>query len=347
MLRIDRKQKTFAHLDAQALSDVSYTEVHDLQESIFNSQDAFCREIGQKLFFIGKEIQPSDSVQDRIDLLALDEEGNAVIVELKRGNHKLHLLQAISYAGMLAHWQPDDFLQLLDEEAAERLQNFLVVDKDEINRQQRIILVAEAFDYSVLVSAEWLNEKFGVDIVCCRLSFSADKQASTEYIVCTNIFPAPEISRQAIVRGHGKTLAGKGKWVDWNSALTAIANPAVVTYFKQELEAGCESYLLKRILRYRVKNKRFWFLAARNNNAYVWQEARFENDIEFWQKGLSHPDEVGPVKDGACLRFFLYSENDFKSFHEAVTGSLQSVTWLNSSTDNDPELQDAEDEGQE
>ncbi len=329
MLRIDRKQKQFAQLDMQALADASISEVHDLQEYISNSPDAFCKEIGQKLFIIGKEVQPSDTVQDRIDLLALDEEGNAVIIELKRGNHKLHLLQAISYAGMVAHWQPDDFLQLLDEEATERLQNFLVVDNDEINRQQRIILVAEAFDYAVLVSAEWLSEKFGVDIVCCRLSLSQDKQTNTEYLVCTNIFPAPEIARQAVGRGRGKPPPGKVKWSDWDAALSDITNQAVVSYFQQELNAKREDYLPKRILLYRVKGKRFWFLAGRRKNAYVWQYARFEKDIEYWQKGLSHPEEVGPVKEGAGLRFFLYSDKDFEFFHKAVTEDLQSVKWSN------------------
>jgi hypothetical protein len=329
MLRIDRKQKQFAQLDVQALADASISEVHDLQEYISNSPDAFCKEIGQKLFIIGKEVQPSDTVQDRIDLLALDEEGNAVIIELKRGNHKLHLLQAISYAGMVAKWQTDDFLQLLDAEATERLQNFLIEDNDEINRQQKIILVAEAFDYAVLVSAEWLSEKFGVDIVCCRLSLSQDKQTNAEYLVCTNIFPAPEIARQAVGRGRIKHLPGKVKWSNWDAALSDITNTAVVSYYKQELAAKRDDYLLKRILRYSINGKRTWFLAARRKNAYAWQYTRFDGDVDFWKKGLSHPEEVGPVKEGKCLRFFLYSEKDFEFFHKAVTEQLQSVEWSN------------------
>jgi hypothetical protein len=278
--------------------------------------------------------------------LTLDEEGNAAIIELKRGNHKLHLLQAISYAGMIAHWQPDEFLQLLDEETTERLQNFLVGDKDEINRQQKIILVAEAFDYAVLVSAEWLSEKFGVDIVCCRLSLSQDKQTDTEYLVCTNIFPAPEIARQAVGRGRVKPPPGKGRWSNWDAALSDIANPAVVSYFKQEVDKKREDYLPRRMLRYRIKDKRFWSMSVRDEFAYVWQHARFEGDIGFWQKRLSHPQDVGPVKDGECLRFYLYSNKDFETFHKAVTEELQSVTWLNSLPENEADLQNAEVDGQ-
>ena len=67
--------------------------------------DAFFTEMGESLLLIGDEVRPTDFVEDRIDLLAVDQQGALVVVELKRGSNKLQLLQALSYAGMISKWE--------------------------------------------------------------------------------------------------------------------------------------------------------------------------------------------------------------------------------------------------
>lgn len=345
MLKIDRKNQSFSLLDTPTLADVSITERYDLQEFISNSPDAFFREMGLELFLIGKEVEPSQNVQDRIDLLAIDKEGRCVIVELKRGNNKLHMLQAISYAGMISHWSPDDLLQLLDDDQQEVLSEFLEVDRDDINREQQIVLIAEAYDYALLIGAEWLSEQFGVNITCCRIALAKDSSSNSEYLVCSNVYPAPELVKEAVSRGRKHTVTSKVQWPDWKTALAGVSNSAVKSYFEQELSANRESYLSKRILRYRVGGKRRWFLAARNKNAYLWQQARFEGDIEFWKKGLSRPGDVKPVKSGQCLRLFLYTTDDFRFFHDAANKQLQSTEWHGGTPDDG--IEDAEVNGDE
>lgn len=71
MLKIDRDNQSFSLLDAPTLAAVSITERYDHQEFISNSPDEFFKEIGQDLFLIGKEVEPSKNVQDRIDQLAV------------------------------------------------------------------------------------------------------------------------------------------------------------------------------------------------------------------------------------------------------------------------------------
>lgn len=328
MLKIDRADQSFSLLDAPTLAAVSITERYDLQEFISNSPDEFFKEIGQELFLVGKEVEPSKNVQDRIDLLAVDKEGTCVVIELKRGSHKLQMLQAISYAGMIAQWEPDDFLLLLDDDQQDALTDFLDVEKDDINRQQRILLVAEAYDYALLIGTEWLSEQFGVNIICCRIAVAKDSATDSEYLVCSNVYPAPELAKEAASRGKKRTGPAKIQWSDWEAALSGITNNSVVSYFKKELEASRESYLRRRTLRYRVAGKRRWFMAARNKNAYVWQHGRFDGDVEFWRDGLSKPEDVKPVKNGECLRLFLNSSDDFHFFYDAATKKLQSTEWF-------------------
>lgn len=328
MLRIDRENKSFLSLENLTLTAASITERGDLQEYIWHSPEPFFRELSEDLFLIGKEVMPSSDVQDRIDLLALDREGNAVVVELKRGNHKLQLLQAISYAAMISKWTAEEFSQLIDTDRQEELANYLEVDADDINRGQRIILVAEAFDFSVLASAEWLNEHFSVDIQCCRITLARDP-GGAEYLACSIVYPAPELAKEAKPRGGvGKRGRAKTKWTDWDSALLDITNPAIVEFFMSEVSGGAEAYLPRRILRYRIDGKRRWHVSARRKVAYTWQVGRFDGDVEFWRRELHQKDTVKPVKDGEALRFFLETPDDFASFKRAVKSDLLNTEWL-------------------
>jgi len=341
MLKIDRENRSFTLLDTPTLADVSITERYDLQEYIFNSPDAFFKEIGQDLFLIGKEIEPSENVQDRIDLLAVDKKGASVIVELKRGSDKLQMLQAISYAGMVAQWESEDFFHLLDEDQQEWLTDFLEVDREDVNRRQRIILVAEAYDYALLVSAEWLSEQHSVDITCCRIAVAKDADTNSEYLACSNVFPAPELAQESVSRGRRSGESRKLRWPDWESALSDITNEAVVSHFNHELAANRESYLRKRTLMYRLAGKRRWHLEARNKNAYVWQEGRFEGDIDYWKHRLTKPEDVKSVKDGQCLRWSLYTSADFQFFHQAATENLESTEWFESGSEEELRVSDA------
>ena len=337
MLRIDRAQQSLTLLDTPSLTDSSITERYDLQEFIVHSPEEFFNEIGEELFLVGKEIPPSDTVTDRIDLLAVDKEGVAVVIELKRGSNKLQMLQAISYAGMVSHWSSDEFDALLDGEQQEALGDFLECEKEDLNRQQRIILIAEAYDYALLAGAEWLSEQFGVNISCCRIAMAKDPTTASEYLVCSNVYPAPELAAEAKPRGRAAKGPRKAKWSDWESALANIVNPAVVGFFREQLETSRESYLRRRALRYRVNGRRRWYVTARRKLAYVWQEGRFEHDVEFWTEKLSNPESLKPVKGSTCLRMYLETSGDFESFHKAATTELSDVAWMEGAADDEPD----------
>ena len=68
-------------MDQRLLPDVGIRERSDLQQMIKASPEPFFRELGERVLLIGEELRPAEFVDDRIDLLAVDETGCAVIIE--------------------------------------------------------------------------------------------------------------------------------------------------------------------------------------------------------------------------------------------------------------------------
>ena len=101
-------------------------------------------------------------------------------------------------------------------------------------------MIAEAFDYALLVGAEWLSEQYGVDITCCRIAVAKDTATDSEYLVCSNVYPAPELAQEAVPRGRRKVGTSKIKWADWGVALAAVDNPALVKYYREQLDQNRE-----------------------------------------------------------------------------------------------------------
>jgi hypothetical protein len=338
MLKVDRVNQSFHPLDEPSFAAAQFLEREDLQECIYNSSTEFFAEIGEAVFVLGKEVTPSQTVSDRIDLLGIDAQGTAVIVELKRGSNKLHMLQAISYAGMISRWGLDDFRSLLSEESWEDLtESFLDVEPGTINQQQRLLLVAEGFDYALLSGAEWLSERHGVDIRCATVALTTDSQTGDEYLVCDSIFPPPALAEQAVARGGSFRSSTQSTWESWEEALAGVENEALVTFAEEELSNGRKGYLPRRKLSYSVGGKRRWNLHCRTQFAYVWQRGRFAGDIEFWESRLSEEADVGPVQRGECLSFRLWTPEDLEAFRGTVTEELEGREWMDSSPDDSEE----------
>src|SRR5262249_21721136 len=102
--------------------------------------------------------------------------------------------------------------------------------------------------------------------------------------------------------------------------------------------------LRKRYLRYRVVGKRRWSIAARRQRAYVWQQGRFDGDLEFWRSGLSQPDQVKPVRDDRCLSFPLTTDSGFNVFPLAATDKLLNAKWTDAGGDEPEAAVDGQDD---
>jgi len=85
MLRIDRNQKSLTPMTNQSLSEAGLKERYDLQQLIRQNAEAFFTEMGETILLVGEEVCPTDVVDNRIDLLAVDKEAVVVTIEIKRG----------------------------------------------------------------------------------------------------------------------------------------------------------------------------------------------------------------------------------------------------------------------
>lgn len=70
--------------------------------------------VGEPLLVLGRQLAEFEEDQDRLDVLAVDEDGELVLVELKvADNFRVTDLQAIAYAGAYASRDPNDLAQTL------------------------------------------------------------------------------------------------------------------------------------------------------------------------------------------------------------------------------------------
>ncbi len=326
MLRLDKDGKTLHRLKPKKLSDAGFLERHHVQQMIRNNADDFFAELGEKLLLLGEEVRPAEFVDDRIDLLALDPEGAAVIIELN------------------AKWSPEKFAEQYAQsvkgaaDPREEFEEFLGEGISTVNQSQRIILLAEDFDFEVLVTAEWLTEKYELDVRCYRLALSTE--AERDFLTCTCIYPPPEITEHAIRRKHGG-LPEPLPWSDWETALAETENPAVADFFRSELAAGRENNLRYRRIQWRFDGKRRFRAMARRKYAVVKQYGRFTDDTKFWTDTLGTEIKLRELDHGENLRFLLEKKEQFQKLRAAIE-NLKSVAFVNSQSPSDDEAAEAD-----
>jgi len=162
------------------------------------------------LLIISEEFGDWVDSKRRIDLLAIDRQGQVVVVELKRADEEsLMDLQAIRYAAMVANMTLRQLVSAFEAYLAKRersddalftIANHLGVQDvnavEIVSSNPRIILVSATFSSELTTSVLWLNEQ-GLDIVCVRV---VPYRVSGHVLVdVSQIIPLPEAT-QYIVR---------------------------------------------------------------------------------------------------------------------------------------------------
>jgi len=199
MFLIDKSNKRAVSLEKKAFSELYLTERYDLQEWIAHNPDI----LGERLLIIQKEFAGFSDTKERLDLLALDENGNLVIIENKLDDSGRDVVwQALKYVSYCATLTKADICDIFQNYLGEGL-----ISKDKIadffdnpdfesirlnpnDGDQRIILVAANFKREVTSTVLWLRDH-GVDITCIKVSVYMDD--GKLYLDTEQILPIKDI----------------------------------------------------------------------------------------------------------------------------------------------------------
>ncbi|EEY8718609.1 DUF4268 domain-containing protein [Escherichia coli] len=210
MFTVNHQTNRISPVRTKKFSELGFTERKHLQEWLAHESSA----LGEELLIIQKEFDGFDDTRERLDLLALDKDGNLVIIENKLDDSGRDVVwQALKYASYCASLTKaqivDIYQQYLDRyepvtgevdllnapaSASARICEFLdAPDLDELKlnlgNSQRIMLVAANFRKEVTSTALWLLGQ-GISIACFKITpYSLGEQL---LINIDQIIPTPE-----------------------------------------------------------------------------------------------------------------------------------------------------------
>ncbi|MCL7998554.1 DUF4268 domain-containing protein [Brucella sp. 21LCYQ03] len=187
------------------LADLDLGERGHLQEWLAENPNS----LGEELLIIQKEFSAFSGTNERLDLLALDINGNLVVIENKRDDSGRDVTwQALKYTAYVSGMTKSEILRVYQhylatcstnenntpEDAEKNICEFLgkeTIEEAELNvgNRQRIILVATKFRTEVTSTVLWLNSR-GIDARCIRVT--PFKHNTDIFVDIEQIIPVPE-----------------------------------------------------------------------------------------------------------------------------------------------------------
>lgn len=204
MFYIEKHTKKAIALEKKTFSELKLHERSDLQEWIESNPDM----LGERLLIIQKEFAGFSDTKERLDLLALDDDGRLVIIENKLDDSGRDVVwQALKYASYCAALKKDEICDIYQKYLPEgctaeaKLSEFFdepdyeSISLNPVDVDQRIIFVAAKFRKEVTSTVLWLREH-GIDIKCVKVTPFVDE--GKLYIDTEQILPIQEIDEYQI-----------------------------------------------------------------------------------------------------------------------------------------------------
>jgi len=331
MLKVVFQDYAATALPQMSLRSVVGSEL-GFQNLIVKNWDTFAAELGEELFFIHEKVAIG---RLEMDILAVDSQGNGVVVELKLERNVFQHVQALTYLAMLRDWSPHKFVGLAGKSRAEGLRTFVASDEALINSGQRIILIAEKFDNELLTTVRLLIER-GIEIACYRVTTFGDTESLSHCLRIEAVQlnrDATDVPTYAPPRRRPEASKRRGTEVEnsdvrsWTDVCKRISNEKMRAFFESAVANGAKPLpSSQRIVFNEVTGKEGWRVKAPARTEYAWvmQNGRFSGDVEFWKELLTHPETVSIQREGRRVHFHLYA-HDLDAFLKAVRGRLRDV----------------------
>lgn len=246
MFQIDRSANRLRKLERTSFAQVGFREREHLQEWLATMPDALCEAMSEGddgLLIIQKEFDGFDGTRERLDLLALDRNGQLVIIENKLDDSGRDVVwQALKYAAYCSSLKKAEivgiFQQYLDRQgggdAAGLICEFLGEDTlDEVvlndGTNQRVVFIAANFRREVTATVLWLREH-QIDARCVKVV--PYKFGEEIFVDLQQVIPTPEAAdymiRMAEKDSEEKSAKGAQRWSHqmrlefWEQALDAL-----------------------------------------------------------------------------------------------------------------------------
>jgi hypothetical protein len=223
MLKFDLANKSFEKLVESDLTSEQILERYDFQTAIVNSWETVRNNLNlPTAYLIGQEITPHISNKDSIDLLAFDpDDSSLIVIELKRNKNKLQLLQGLSYAAMIATWDNEQLIKEIQKDINPEPEELIdLINSNELNTEVKIILVSELYDPEVIITAEWLNNTYSIDITAFAVSIN--KLEKQYFVNFEQRLPLKELADVYEERGpRSKPKRGK-KEITWEDVIPKL-----------------------------------------------------------------------------------------------------------------------------
>jgi uncharacterized protein YnzC (UPF0291/DUF896 family) len=205
MFVINKETNRISRIKPRTFTDLGFGERSNLQEWLENNPEAF----GEEFLIIQKEFDGFDDTRERLDLLAIDKQGNLVVIENKLDDSgrdvTWQVLKYASYCSSLSKLQIKEIYQSylnkkgIEEDSETNISEFLNAEdfgEIQLNQSQRIILVSGNYRKEVTSTVLWLLTKYNLKIQCFKATpFSFGEQI---FLNVEQIIPVKEIEEFTI-----------------------------------------------------------------------------------------------------------------------------------------------------